>query len=210
MITCRTLAVGLLMMLFALSAFGDVAPDPGYTRISLNLVLESQDDLSNYRFFIKSGADAKEILLKKGESTVIEPLGGGAYYRAGTLVAVPRKSLEGFSDTPSGQKLSELQKAVYDGKVAGSIELVKHSFSREVPVLETGWQDPVYRIDRNGAHLKAVHVSGGANISKIDSSESSGRFFWQGVGAMLVAGVFLAFGLAIIGVIYFRKRAKTL
>lgn len=206
------IAIGFILLVHLLSTqtFADVAPDPGYERISLKLIVESQDEFPDYRFFIKSGADLKEIVIKKGARTVVEPMGGGAYYRAGTFLAVPKKNLTGLSEAQSNDKLSELQKTIYDGKVVGTIELVKHSFAREVSILEaSGWKDPVYRIEADPqAGLKAVHVSGGANESKTDSNVSSGLRFWQSAAAAIVAGIFLLFGLAIAGIWYFRKSSK--
>jgi len=203
----------LLLVVFlggCITAMADVPADPGFKRISLNLIVETQSDFPEYRFFIKSGADLEEITLKKGEPFVIEPLGGGAFYRTGTLVAVSKKSLEGLSETPAEGKLNDLQRVIYDGNVPGTLELVKHSFAREVPILEApGWKDPVYRIEADPqAGLKAVHLSGGSTNSKIDDAASSGLAFWRSASAAVVAGIFLAFGLLIIGVWYFRKSSK--
>ena len=192
------------------ASLGDVAPDPGFKRISLKLIIETRDDFPEHRFFIRSGADLKEIQLKRGESTTIEPLGGGAYYSAGTLLAVPNKNLQGLSESPTNGKLNELQKAIYDGAVPGTIELVKHSFAREVPRAEASdWQDPVYRIEIDGqGGPKAVHVSGGANVSNLAANENSGLRFWRSAAAAIVAGIFLMFGVAMLGILYFRKTSK--
>lgn len=197
---------------FVSIAFADVPPDPGYKRVTIKLTIEAKEDFPDYRFFIKSGSDLKEIEVKKGSSQKIEPLGGGAWYRAATLIAVPKKSLDGLSDTPSGGKLSDLQKAVYDGKAAGAIELIKHSFIRDVPQAEAaGWKDAIHRIEKDPEKgLKAVWVSGGANESKADSNsglysnEIKTPLFWTTViGASLLTVAFISLGVWLV------RRAKT-
>jgi hypothetical protein len=202
----------LVIILLAVGVFGDVAPDPGFKRISLDLKLETNEDISDYRIFMRSGAEVKEILIKKGETTTVSPLGGGAYYGAGKLLAVPKKELEKLSTDKRSERLTELEQAIYDGKVPGTIELVDHLFSRTVRNAEAdSFQDPLYRIEKDQqTGLKAVHISGGAIVSSAPASTSSGRLFWQSIGAAVVAGVFLAFGLTILGILYFRKKAKTL
>ena len=207
-----TTGIAICMILLSLPAFCDVAPEPGFKRITLNLIVETNEDLSNYRFFIRSGADVKEVFVKDGEQVTIAPLGGGAYYSSGTLIAVPKKSLENLSDAQGEGKLNELQKAVYDRAVPGAIDLVNHSFSREVADREAaGFQDPIYRIERDPqAGLKAVYIAGGAVAGKTAPVESSGRLFWQSAAAAIVAGIFLLFGVTILGIMYFRKKANAL
>jgi hypothetical protein len=60
-----TIILGLFVVtiLLPLGAICDVAPEPGYKRISINLIVETNEDISDYRFFIKSGADLKEIFV---------------------------------------------------------------------------------------------------------------------------------------------------
>ena len=143
---------GLLIVFFSLfaAADADVPPDPGYTRVTVNLIVEPQEDFEDYRFFIKSGANIKEIILKKGKRSDIQSLGGGAWYRNGTFLAVPKKSLAALSETSSGEPLNEMQRAIYDGKVGGTIELIQHSFTREVRGGEaSALEDPVYRIEKD-------------------------------------------------------------
>jgi len=209
-----TIILGLFVVtiLLPLGAICDVAPEPGYKRISINLIVETNEDISDYRFFIKSGADLKEIFVNLGKQTSISPLGGGAFYWTGTLLAVPTKTLGDLSDDPAENKLNAVQKAVFDGKVPGVVELVNHSFSREIPEADAaGHRDPVYRIERDSrTGLKAVYVSGGAAVGQAVAGESAGRLFWQSAGAAIVAGIFLIFGITILGVLYFRKKTKEL
>jgi len=202
-------AVGIAILSLLPRVFADVPPDPGYKRISLKLIVETNDDLPDHRFFIKSGADAKEVFVRKGEQTVIEPLGGGAYYSTGNLIAVPKKSLAGLSEAPTDSKLTDLQKAIYDGKAAGMIDLINHSFSREVRESDvSGSTDPVYRIEPDPqSGLKAVYVSGGPQVSTA-GNVSSGLRFWGSAAAAVVAGIFLLFGIAMLGILYYRKSSN--
>ena len=201
-----------MVLLCSCVAFGDVAPDPGFKRISMKLIVETKEDLDDYRFFIKSGSDIREIFIKPGSLASVSPLGGGAFYSVGKLLAVPKKGLTGFSEAADEKKLNELQQAVYDGKVDGMIELLNHSFSHEVAEGDVDKiSDVAYRIDRDlQIGLRAVYVSGGVNPKIAEAPQSSGRLFWQGAGAAIVAALFLAFGITILGVLYFRKRAKEL
>jgi len=202
----------LSVILLSMTTFGDAAPDPGFKRISINLILETKEDLGDHRFFIKSGANLEEVFLHGSERTSVPPLGAGAYYSAGTLIAVPTRNLENVSDAPGERELSELRQAVYQGKVPGAVELLNHRFSREVSEAEAGsFQDPVYRIERDPqAGLRAVYVSGGVTSSEPRETRSSGLRFWQSAAAAVVAGIFLLFGITILGVLYFRKRAMAL
>ena len=212
--TPAIIAAGIFIFFILLSsqAFGDIAPEFGFTRISLNLKLETTDDLSDFRFFIKSGSSVEEVIVKSGEQTVVAPLGGGAYYSSGKLLGIPKSELAHLSDIKGDGRLSEMQKAVYQGSVPGTIELVDHLFSRTVSDSESDdYHDPLYRIERDPkAGLKAVHMSGGAVTSSADPRRSSGRLFWQSAASAIVAGIFLVFGIATLGILYFRKKAKDL
>lgn len=189
----------------------DVAPDPGFKRISLKLVVRTDEDLVAHRFFVVSGDQVREIELGRGANAVIGPLGGGARYSVGTLVAIPRSSLAGSAvdETNGGQ--NALDSAILESRIPGMIELVKHTFWREVSILETNWQDPVYRIETdNQSGLRAIHLSGGADLGISGGRESSGLRFWRSAAAAIVAGIFLAVGLAALGIWYFNRSQRTL
>jgi hypothetical protein len=210
--SARSIGPVLAIILFAVGAYGDVAPEIGFKRITVKLQLETNDDLSGFRFFIRSGNDVQEIFVKKGETATVSPLGGGAFYSTGKLLAVPDGELQKLNAEKGSERFSELELAVYHGRVPGTIELVDHLFNRTVRVSEVdSFHDPVYRIEKNPeTGLKAVHVSGGATVSSAEPAPSSGRLFWESAASALVAGIFLVFGIVILGIIYFRKKAKPL
>lgn len=184
----------------------DVPPDPGYKRVTANLVVETKEELSEYRFFIKSGADLEEVILKKNEQAIVKPLGGGAWYRSGSLLAVPVASLTGLKDVPAGGDLSEIKQTIYDGKAPGMIKLLDHSFIRDVKAADAaGQKDGVFRIERDpDVKLKAVPVvSGIAPIRKTGepsvagySLEPKSPSFWAAVGGgSLLSLAFISFGV---------------
>lgn len=196
--------IGLLLVVLCMvgSAFADIPPEPGYKRVSLNLIVEPKEDLNDYRFFIKTGAQLNEIKLKKGEQFKITPQGGGAFYRSGTLIAVPKGSLSKLSEAANGSELNELQKAIYDGKVSGAIELVKHGFIRDVPVKDAaGMKDPVYLIERSDDGVKATLVAG--NTEPVNTTQYSREpktpMFWASVaGGSLMTLAFIFLGVWLI------------
>lgn len=181
--------------------FADIPPDPGYKRVSLNLVIQPQEDLADYRFFVKTGADLNEITLKKGEQVVVKPQGGGAFYRSGTLIAVPKASLGKLSEAANGSELNEMQKAVYDGKVSGAVELVKHRFIRDVLVKDAaGLKDPVYKIEKSSetgvkATLVAGNTSEPVNTTQYSREPKSAMFWGTVVGGSLLTLAFISLGV---------------
>ncbi|MEQ1604459.1 MAG: hypothetical protein ABL999_06275 [Pyrinomonadaceae bacterium] len=199
--------------LFSLAgvAVADIPPDPGYKRVSLNLIIQPQEDFSDYRFFVKTGAALNEVKLKKGEQFVVKSQGGGAFYRSGILLAVPTTSLAKLSETANGSELSEMQKAIYDGKVPGSIELLKHTFIRDVPVKDAaGMKDPVFKIEKSEAGLKATPIAGNANEPGVNTTQYSREpktpLFWATVGGgSLLTLAFILLGARLIR----RSKSKT-
>ncbi|MBK6750039.1 MAG: hypothetical protein KA956_11090 [Pyrinomonadaceae bacterium] len=206
----QPLVIVLVICAFFASAFADVPPDPGYNRVSLSIIVEPAEDLADYRFFLKNGFDLKEYTLKKGEKVTISLMGGGALYRNGTFLAVPKKALAGMNEEPSGDRLNPMQKAIADGTVPGTIKLIDHSFVRDVPTAEASkWKDPFYRIEKDGdSGIKAVLVSGGQAESKTAgttdpyySNEPKTPAFW----ATVVGGSLLTLALIFFGVFVLRR-----
>ncbi len=195
---------------FFASAFADVPPDPGQKRVVLSIIVETVDDLADYRFFLKNGFDLKEYTLKKGEKVTISSMGGGALYRNGKFFAVPKKALTGMSEEPSGEKLNPMQKAIADGSVPGTIELIDHSFIRDVPTAEAAnWKDPLYRLEKDDEKgIKAVLVSGGQPKNKTagatnpySAGEPKTPAFW----ATVAGGSLLTLALIFFGVFALRR-----
>lgn len=192
------------------SVFADVPPEPGRKRVVLSIIVEPAEDFADYRFFLKNGFDLKEYSLKKGEKVTMSSMGGGALYRNGKFLAVPKKALAGMSETPSTEKLNPMQKAIADGTVPGTIELVDHSFIRDVPTAEAAnWKDPLYRLEKDGEKgVKAVLVSGGQAESKTAgttnpyaSGEPKTPAFW----ATVAGGSLLTLALIFFGVFALRR-----
>lgn len=194
------------------STFADVPPEPGHKRVSLSLIVEPADDFAEYRFFLKSGFALKEFALKKGEKVTMSSMGGGALYRNGKFFAVPKKALIGLTDEPTDDKVNPLQMALLEGKVPGTIELIDHSFVRDVRVAEaTNWKDPLYRLEKDAKKgIKAILVSGGKVESTTSgttgsyySTEPKTPAFWGTV----VGGSLLTLALIFLGV-YVLRRSK--
>jgi hypothetical protein len=211
----KSITLVLFFVICSLSgeAFADIPPDPGFKRVTLNLIVEPKEEFSDYRFFVKTGPEVSEVILKKGEPKTIKSQGGGAFYRAGVLLAVPKSALASLSESANGEKLNDLQKAIYDGKIAGTIELVKHSFIRDVPIKEAAsLRDPVYHLERDAdKSIRAVVASGGAGGSNANSGgpifysrEEKTPLFW----ASVIGGSLLTLGFVFFGV-WFLRRSKT-
>lgn len=196
----------------AIAVFADVPPDPGYKRVSLSIIVEPIDDLSDYRFFLKSGFELREYTLKKGEKVTMSSMGGGALYRNGKLLAVPKASLKGLDETPSGDRLNPMQKAIADGAVPGTITLIEHAFTRDVRTAEAkGLKDPQYRLEKDGDKgVKAVLVSGGmaenttgGNTDSYYSTGPKSPAFWATIaGGSLITLAMIFFG------VYVLRRSK--
>ena len=145
----------ILILGYVMPANGDIPPEPGYKRVRTNIVLEINEPIPEYRFFLVSSNIAREIFPKPGDKTVVDSPGGGARYRSGTLVAVPVKSLKSFGDG-TGDQANKLEETVIGGTV-GAIKLLDHSFVREVRDAEArDVRDSAYRLERDKDGVKAV------------------------------------------------------
>lgn len=201
-----------LVFAFSTAAVADMPPEPGQKRVSLSIIVEPADDFPEYRFFLKNGFDLKEYTLKKGEKVTISSMGGGALYRNGKFLAVPKTALAGLSEESSGSDLGPMQKAIADGKIQGTITLIDHGFVRDVPAAEAkNWKDPLYRLEKDGEKgVKAVLVSGAQAESKTSgstgtyySNEPKTPAFW----ATVAGGSLLTLALIFLGV-YVLRRSK--
>lgn len=186
-----------VMLAGASSTFADVAPDPGYTRISSNLVLESDADLTGYRFFLDSPAGVEETKINSGSPTRIEAAGRGGAARHARLIAIPAVEI-------TQRDPAEIEQAIRQKKFPGARELVSHNFQVTIPEWEKeGWTDPVYRVTVQGNEISATPVAGG-RPEGTRLTYSVWRFVWP----VAVAGFLLALGIAVLGIWLLRGRRK--
>lgn len=187
----RNLGLILLMTLvFMVSVKADMPPPSGYERVSVNLIVETKEDLSDYRFYLDFAGDKKDVEIKSKGVTSLPPMGGGARYSSGTLWAV--------SKTNPNQP----------------IELLKHQFSREVATKGSeNISSVIYRLERDGSTLKVV--SNHQVIRKTDEKIGELDFTFYGVyKGLTVFGYLVFIGIPLIvivlGIWLFRKRGRRL
>ena len=205
----RKLALPLMFFisLCSFGVYGDVAPDPGYTRVSVDLILDAQDEFSDHRFFLQSPIDIEEISLKKGE-TIIESTNRGGAKRYATLLAVPRDVLAKSSE--SGD-LKWLNDQIRSKKIEGVVELAKHTFQSTIPIGEkSGWKNPVYKLEKDaskGIKATLVQQTGGGEVSfglyDIEKSYTPLAY------SLVIGGVLFSGAMVLLGIWIFRgKRQK--
>ena len=202
--TKQTFVAALVIMLgFSTTVFADVPPDPGYVRQSANLVLESSEDLTGYRFFLESPMKVEEIKIAKGTPTVIDASGRAGAMRFGRLFAVPFREVEQFADRLIEE---EFRKALTEKKLFTATQLLSHNFQTTIPE-GADWQDPAYRIEKDGeTGLKARLIAGGAQ--KVSFGITTVSRSWNPAGIAIIAGFLLMCGIAILGIWYFRRSSK--
>lgn len=188
------LKVSLVFVMFA-TAFADVAPDPGFTHVSADLVLETAADLSDYRFFLESPIEVEEIKLTGG-STTIPAAGRGGATRYAKLIAVPRKDLGEISGdlSPSSGLLASM---IREGRFPNAHEVLAHSFQATVSIAEKPfWKSPIYRLTLENGVVAAAKEERGAGLTR-----SALTYAIPG----LIGGVLIAIGIAIVGIWLFRR-----
>lgn len=176
-----------IILLCAFIAKADVPPLPGLGRVKTDLVLETKEDLSDYRFFLDFYGDLKEIKVNNNSQTTIPSVGGGARYADGTLLAIPGKNLNQFADD-SPTSLKNLSQALREKKVEGVIELTKHKFIKDT-LLGLTLAKPFYTIEREANTLKIVQTS---ELNK----------------TVIIAGILIAAAIFLFGFFLFRKASK--
>ena len=191
-----------LILLFTFIAKADVPPDPGFVRVSINLVTETSEDLSDYRFFLDFYGDLREVEIKSKGRTEIPPMGGGARYRAGTLLAIPKKSLSGYEEKLTNEQLANLSRSIKAREIQGVAELAQHFFSRDIPKGEKP-PETFYRLTRAENTLKAEKVT-----EEKPKSTSSQLVAADSRTGMVIGGALLTLAALAIGVFAFRKVSK--
>jgi hypothetical protein len=203
----RVAILSLLIFGLFIAGRADVAPDPGYVQHKASLILETDSDLSAYRFFIESPIEVEEIKIEKGRQTVIDAgsRGGGAG-KFGKIVAVPATSLTAYGPEMSPEQLQQLKTALSAKKVPGSVDLLSHSFLPIVRESEVaGYRDPVYKVLFDDLGIKATLAAGGrpSNAGDIDQSSTAMRI------ATIVGGIFIVLAAIVIFFLITRRSAKT-
>lgn len=191
----RTAAIVVFALLSAVNTAADVAPDPGYVRREVSLIIESDSDLTGYRFLLSSPAGLEEITVLSGSPTIIRASGRSGTARYGELWAVP--------NAETGEVTVEQMKDVPWQKYGPNAKhLLSHNFQTFIPESEKlNWQDPVYRISVEDGVVSATPIAGGS-----PGGRRMTYSIWQFVGPVAVAGLLLAAGLAVTGISLFRRR----
>lgn len=122
--------VTLLFFTFIIKA--DIPPPKGYSKIRVNCVIETNEDLSDYRFFFDFSGALSEVEVKSNGKTSIPPIGGGARYTSGDLIAIPGKNLEVFGKELTYEQLNSLSESIRTKQIEGIIELGAHTFTQTV------------------------------------------------------------------------------
>lgn len=195
----RTAAIVVFTLLLTATARADVAPDPGYARVPADLVLESDADLSGYRFFLESAMDVEEVRIASGSPTLIDASGRAGAARYAKLIAVPVRDMSHISGDLSGDLLESM---IRGKRFSNAVVLLSHGFQATVPEWEKdGWMAPVYRIQVADGKISATPISGG-RPSGARLTYSIWRFAWPAAAISLL----LAAAFAVTGVWLLRRR----
>lgn len=205
-----------LVILFLLVSItkADIAPDAGYTNVRSDLIIETKEDLSDYRFFIDFSGDGREIKLKSKDTTTIPSYGGGVRYSRGTVLAIPKKKLKDFGEELTFDQQNKLGELLGKSKIEGVIRLVQHSFSDVIKDSErASWSYPTYLLEREGNTLKMitsqrVTPNAGSNGGSIDFSIYGIAKSFTILGYLVFIGIPLI--LVLLGIWLFRKRGRKL
>jgi len=185
------------ILLFTFLAKADVPPPAGQVRSEIDLVTETTEELSDYRFFLDFYGDLREVEIKSKGRTEIPPMGGGARYGSGTLLAIPKSSLSAFEGKLSNEQAEKLSSAIKNKEIAGVVELVKHRFIMDVP---RGDKPPevFYVITREEDTLKAERLA----------KEAPPSIFANSRTGLIVGGILISLAVLCAGIFAFRKAAK--
>lgn len=192
-----------LILISTFSLRADVPPDAGYVRVKINLVTETKEDITDYRFFLDFYGDLREVEVKSNGRTEIPPMGGGARYSSGTLLAIPKNSLKDFDAKLTDEQLENLSQLIKSKKIEGAVELAQHRFSRDVPKGETA-PEVYYVIKRAENTLKAEQIT--KESSK--SNPSAQSVLSTSRVSYVVAGILITLAVLVAGIFAFRKASK--
>ena len=188
-----------LLLIFPISLKADIAPDDGYERVKINLVTETTEDLTDYRFFLDFYGDLREVEIKSNGRTEIPSTGGGARYSSGTLVAIPKMNLKDYDGKLSANQSENLSRAIKNKEIE-TVELAKHRFSMDVPKGEKP-AEVYYVIKRAENTLKAERIT--------EEKPALARSFLPASRvSYVIAGILFTLAVLAAGVFAFRKAAK--
>jgi len=192
------------LLLFTSLVKADVPPEKGYVRVSTDLITETEEDLSDYRFFLDFYGDLNEVAVKSKGRTAIPLRGGGARYSSGTFLAIPKKNLKGYGEELSKDQLDDLSQLIKAKKIEGVVELARHRFSAEIPKDEKP-AEVYYILKRDGETLKAEKISkeqpkSNSNLQTVSQNSRIG---------LIAGGILITVALVFAGVFVFRKVSKT-
>ena len=182
----RASAIIFFTCLFCLAARADLPPDVGYILQSVSVTIQTQEDLSDYRFFIESPMRIEEISIEKGKPTVVNSDGRVGAARVGALWAIPRKDIGSDFDFSSTEKLQGLRQALDQGQYH-AMKIITLDFRAAIREADKeDWQDPVYQLNKNPDGIAASLVSGtvlrNANRgAQLYSTEPKSASFWIAV-----------------------------
>ena len=134
----KSLIILSCVFLFVFAVKADMTPENGTTRVNFDLVLETKEDLSDYKFVLDFHGDKRDVSLNSNARTVIPPssYGGGARYISAILYAIPKNA---------------------EANSTERIKLLEHYFRRDLTILERmTYSPPTYLIEREGTTLKAT------------------------------------------------------
>ena len=191
------------ILLFTFLAKADVPPDKGYVRVRLNLVTETTEDLSDYRFFLDFYGDLREVEIKSKGRTEIPPMGGGARYSSGTFLAIPKKSLTALGEKTKREELANLSKQIKKKEIEGVVELATHRFIADIPAGEQP-AETYYVIKHEEKTLKAEQITN----EKPKSSSSQPLISSGAQTGYVVGGVLMTLAVLFAGIFAFRKALR--
>lgn len=191
-----------LIFLFSLYVKADVPPDAGNVRVKIDLIAETAEDLSDYRFFLDFYGDLREVEIKSKGRTTIPPMGGGARYSSGTFLGIPRQSLGGYKEKLSVEQAENLSKAIKNKEIAGVVELAKHRFSADIP---KGEKAPAvyYIIKREENSLRTERIA-----EENAPTNTSPMVFLNSRISYVVSGILITLAILLAGIFAFRKVSK--
>lgn len=191
----KNLILLILTILFFTSwVNADMAPESGRdTRV--NLIIQTEGDVSDYLFFFEFSGDLRQVQIKSNDKTVLPPMGGGARYRSGEMIAIPKDKLKDLENNLSFEQISNLSKQISSNKIEGVVKLLRHSFIQNVSTFSFDPPSPIYKLERDGNTIKAIKIS--------EETEEKPFFI-----IIVIASGLIALAILVIGVFVFRKMRR--